>query len=400
MIEYVLLILAGCMIGTITGLTPGLHVNTVCLIGLSLYPLLGLDALTFSVVMVATTITQHFLDFIPAIFIGVPEESTALSVLPTHKLVLKGRAMEAVKITAYGCFLGIFFSLMLLPLAMYAVPTIYNSLRGFVVYIISTAALILILREKGAGKIFAALAFILSGILGLVTLDMKLLSSSEVLFPVFSGLFGISNLLYSLQTDSVFIPQEEHVQVKIDRKIIFGSFLGTIGGMIVGLLPAMSPSQIGILMSGLFQGSTQTFLTSLAAINTSDTIYSLLSLYTINNPRSGVAVMIGRIIEVNQSTLLLFVSVACIVPIIAMLIQLYLGSKATKILQKIDYKKLSIATIIFVTTLVYLMTGWVGLVVCLVSTAIGLVPILAGVSRTHTMGVLLIPTILYFLGFG
>jgi len=67
-------------------------------------------------------------------------------------------------------------------------------------------------------------------------------------------------------------------------------------------------------------------------------------------------------------------------------------------LQRINYKKLSMATIIFVTGLVYLMTGWVGLLVCIVAMVIGLVPILAGVSRTHTMGVLLVPTILYYLG--
>ncbi|MCX6695488.1 MAG: tripartite tricarboxylate transporter permease [Candidatus Altiarchaeota archaeon] len=398
MIEYVLLILAGCVIGTITGLTPGLHVNTVCLIGLSLYPLLGMDALGFSVMMVATTLTQNFIDFIPSIFIGVPEEDTALSVLPTHKLVLQGKAMEAVKTTAYGCLLGVLFSLILLAPAMYIVPFLYNSVRGFVVYIISAAALILILREKGAGKIIASLAFLASGALGLIALDMKALSSSEVLFPVFSGLFGLSNLLYSLKTESAFVPQEEYVHVKIDRKIILGSLLGTLGGIAVGLLPAMSPSQIGIIMSSLFQGTTQTFLASLAAINTSDTIYSILALYTIGNPRSGVAVMMERIIDINANTLILIVSVMCIVPVVAFMIHLYLGSKATKLIQRIDYRKLSITVMLFVLTLVWVMTGWVGFIVCLVATAIGLIPILGGVSRTHAMGVLLIPTILYFLG--
>jgi len=226
MLDYILLIIAGCIIGTITGLTPGLHVNTVCLIGLSIYPLLGLDAIKFSVMMFATTLTQHFIDFIPAIFIGVPEESTALSVLPTHKLVLQGKAMEAVKTTAYGCFLGVLFSLLLLAPAIYLIPIVYNSIRGVIVYIISAAAIVLMIREKGKGKIYAAFAFILSGALGRITLDMTALSSSEVLFPVFSGLFGISNLLYSLKTQSAFVPQEEHVHVKLDRKIIFGGFLG------------------------------------------------------------------------------------------------------------------------------------------------------------------------------
>ena len=87
MIYVLTLTLVGCLLGTITGLTPGLHVNTVCLIGLSLYPLLGLSVVDFGVIMISMAVTQTFIDFIPAIFIGVPEEGTALSVLPAHRLL-------------------------------------------------------------------------------------------------------------------------------------------------------------------------------------------------------------------------------------------------------------------------------------------------------------------------
>ena len=88
MLDILFLTLGGCCLGLVTGLTPGLHVNTVCLIGLSLYHKLGLNEIQFGVAMVAMAVTHTFLDFIPAIFIGVPEECTALSVLPTHKLLL------------------------------------------------------------------------------------------------------------------------------------------------------------------------------------------------------------------------------------------------------------------------------------------------------------------------
>jgi len=99
MLEYVLLALTGCLLGVVTGLTPGLHVNTVCLLGLGFYASAGLDPIEFSVAMIAMAITHTFLDFIPAIFLGVPEESTALSVLPAHRLVLAGKGLEAVKYT-------------------------------------------------------------------------------------------------------------------------------------------------------------------------------------------------------------------------------------------------------------------------------------------------------------
>ena len=45
----------------------------------------------------------------------------------------------------------------------------------------------------------------------------------------------------------------------------------------------------------------------------------------------------------------------------------------------------------------YVMTGVTGLFLAVVATAIGLIPILSGISRTHLMGLLIMPTILYTL---
>ncbi|MBU0762952.1 MAG: tripartite tricarboxylate transporter permease, partial [Candidatus Altiarchaeota archaeon] len=114
MFRYVLFCLIGCLFGVVTGLTPGLHVNTVCVMGLSMYSRIGVDELEFALAMVCMSVTHTFLDYIPAIFIGVPEESTALSVLPTHRLVLEGKAFDAVKITATGSLLGLVYSIVLM----------------------------------------------------------------------------------------------------------------------------------------------------------------------------------------------------------------------------------------------------------------------------------------------
>ena len=59
---------------------------------------------------------------------------------------------------------------------------------------------------------------------------------------------------------------------------------------------------------------------------------------------------------------------------------------------------MSILSLLLVLVLVYLVTGWFGVLLTLLSACVGLLPILSGVSRTHCMGVLLVPTILYFLG--
>jgi putative membrane protein len=54
--------------------------------------------------------------------------------------------------------------------------------------------------------------------------------------------------------------------------------------------------------------------------------------------------------------------------------------------------------IAFLVLLVGLFTGISGLLIMIVAAAIGLVPNLTGIRRSHAMGCLLLPTILFFAG--
>jgi len=401
MLEYVILAAFGCLLGVATGLTPGLHVNTVSMLGLSVYAFLGLNPLEFAVVAVAMSVTHSFLDFIPGIFLGIPEEDTALSILPAHRLVLEGRALEAVKLTGYGCLLGLVFAVLLLPLVVWLVPLVYQPLRKYVVYVISAAAFALMFRESGiAGKIWALSIFLLSGALGLLTLNMKTVSATYLLFPVFSGMFGLSGILYSLKDRERAIPQKEYARVRVDGEVVGGGFAGALGGAVIGVLPAMSPSQIGIIMSSIFRGSQRRFLVSVAAINTSDAVYSLVSLYTIRNARSGVSVMISRVLEMSYTDLLLLTGIFLLSAFAATYLHIAIGRKAMTYYRLVDYRLVSTVVMAFIIAMVYALVGWFGLLVAVVSTSIGLLPILSGVSRTHLMGVLMVPTILYFVGGG
>jgi putative membrane protein len=80
--------LKGLLMGTFTGMTPGIHVNTLAELGMaSSFPALF-----------AMGLTHTFLDAIPAAFLGVPDDGSALSLLPAHRLTLKGRGREVVEI--------------------------------------------------------------------------------------------------------------------------------------------------------------------------------------------------------------------------------------------------------------------------------------------------------------
>ena len=128
LLELMLAILAGIIVGTFTGILPGIHINLVALLLFILSPLLlqYTSPIVLCVFIVALAITHTFLDFVPGIFLGAPEETTALSVLPGHRMLLKGRGYEAVKLTTLGGYIGLILILVLAPLFILLLPSWYS----------------------------------------------------------------------------------------------------------------------------------------------------------------------------------------------------------------------------------------------------------------------------------
>ena len=112
------LILVFCVFGVITGiatgLLPGLHVNNIALILLSLSGAIiaGFSFLfemgisesfilvLICVFIISTSISHTFHDVIPSTFLGAPDEDMALSVLPAHSLLLEGKVRTPEEIMA------------------------------------------------------------------------------------------------------------------------------------------------------------------------------------------------------------------------------------------------------------------------------------------------------------
>jgi putative membrane protein len=74
------------------------------------------------------SITHTFIDFIPSIFLGAPDEDTGLSTLPGHEFLLKGQGYYAVKLTVIGSAIAIISLTFLIPFFILVVPKIYPSL--------------------------------------------------------------------------------------------------------------------------------------------------------------------------------------------------------------------------------------------------------------------------------
>lgn len=158
----VLFALGGAMLGCITGLIPGLHVNNLALIMLALAPafyfILGdtvdTDAtagMLICVLVLATAIAHTFVNLIPGTFLGAPDEN-ALAVLPAHAMLLDGNGYQAVHLSAIGSLGAIAFGFAAVVPFRYLICepiNLYDILNVYLIYILISISVLLLYTERG-----------------------------------------------------------------------------------------------------------------------------------------------------------------------------------------------------------------------------------------------------------
>ena len=127
---------------------------------------------------------------------------------------------------------------------------------------------------------------------------------------------------------------------------------------------------------------------------------SIITLYTIQKARNGAIVGIEELLgTVGMREVLLFTAAILITAAIAAMITLKTGKMFCKIVTKINYKLLTGIIIAVIILLTIILSGWLGLLVLITTTAIGIIPGIVKVTRTQAMGCLLVPTLGYYLNF-
>jgi putative membrane protein len=396
--EVLFFISIGIAFGVLTGLVPGLHPNTVFTLMLSTIIILhDLEPIFIVAFIVSVAISNTFTDFIPSIIFGAPDPSTALSVLPGHKMLLAGRGQEALFLTVIGGLGVSLLTLLTLPLLLYIIPLIYSVINPHIHLILIIIVLWMFYTEKGFARIPSVVVFSLSGLLGVVVLTS--LPSDLTLFPALTGLFGLSALVSSIWMKARIPPQEEVRSLRGDhRKPVIA---GWLSGMFSGLLPGIGAVQAGIIVAQIFRSKTREFLTALGGINTANMFFTLVVFYTLGKTRSGAVAAISHVIDsLSINNMLVMVAAGILTAFVASAITLKIGRFSLQRVRNVEYKKMSLAIITMLLLLVVIISGPLGLLVSVTGMFTGLFCILSGSRRTHLMGFLLLPTILFFSGTG
>jgi len=115
--QIILAIILGISFGIITGLIPGIHINLISLIvlTLSVYLLSYVPPIIIAIFIISMAITHTFLDSIPGIYLGAPDEAMALAALPGHRMLLKGYGHHAILLTITGSILSLIICILAAP---------------------------------------------------------------------------------------------------------------------------------------------------------------------------------------------------------------------------------------------------------------------------------------------
>ena len=406
LIEIILALLLGCTIGTFTGLTPGIHINLIAILLLSLSStLLNITTpLTFVIFITAMAITHTFIDYIPSIFLGAPDEDSFLSILPGHKLLLKGRGYYAIIFTLYGSIVSLFLILFLTPFFIYFLPTIYPYVTRIMPLILILVSAYLILTEPNK-KLWALIIFLLAGFLGIASLNLNI---KEPLLPLLTGLFGASNLIISIQQNTKIPPQKISPikNIRLSKKSIARASLASlIASPFTAFLPGLGASQAALIGKQITDIKDQReFLFLLGAINTLVMALSFITLYSIGRTRTGAAVAISKLLPTITPQIILIILITIIITgILAAFITIQLAKLTAKNIHKIKYSKLSIIILIVLLLITFFFSDFtikgkiLSLLIFTTSTSLGIFTILIRTKRMHLMGCLLIPTIFFYL---
>jgi len=395
LLEIIIALLLGVLIGGFTGLIPGIHINLVgaALVSISSSVFYFINPLYLIVFIAALAITHTFIDFIPSIFLGCPDTDTELSILPGHEMLKQGQGYDAIMKTAYGGLYGVIIIFILsLPFSFF-ISFIYDFIKKAIPFILIGICILMILSEKK--KFSALLVILLTGTLGYLVLNLEL---KESLFPILSGLFGSSMLIMSINQNTKIPPQKKFFE-KLKPKKVLKPLLGAlIGAPLCGFLPGLGGGQAAVIGNQVSKLDKKDFLILLGIVNVLVMSLSFISIYSISKTRTGAAVAIQELIGIMNINVLILIMVVCLITgIICFFLTKYLSLKFLYLIEKINYILLSKIVLIFLSIMVLFLSGILGFFVFAISTATGIYCIKLNVKRTQMMGCLLIPTIILYL---
>lgn len=374
-----LLIILALVLGLFTGLIPGLHPNTLTSVLLSL----NLDSPDLPFAIIAMFAAHSIISYIPSIFLGIPDSTVVLSVLPGHRMAMKGEGLKALTVMVVSAIFAVLICIVLFPLSQQLYPIVFPAIQPYLFHILLLASAALVLKSRN--PFGAALIFILAGVIGKQAFSLGL---PDPFLPLFTGMFAMAAIFTYTNAG---LPAQKLPQ-KIDFSLLRYAALGVFLGWIADLLPGISsPAQVAAFASILIPFTGAAYLASIASIGASEAVFAFSTASTIDKARIGAIAEASSITPI-QDALLPYLSIF-IIGVVFACILVYLFRSRIGEISKINFSLMNALLALYLIIIVFLIDSLSGLMLFFVATALGYLCIRMDVERTMLMGSIILPTL-------
>ncbi|MDS0294710.1 tripartite tricarboxylate transporter permease [Halogeometricum luteum] len=413
----------GVLLGTASGLIPGLHVNALALLLAAAAPTLPGPPAAAGAAVLAAGVVHTFLDVVPALVLGVPDAATAAGSLPGHRLVLAGRGREALRLSALGSGVAVAVAVPLsLPLSALVAAGRAELDAALPLLLAAVVCLLVAAEPTWPRRLAGTGCFGLAAALGFLALDAPTAgalapeAAASMLAPLFAGLFGAPVLVDALSGRGAIPPQVGRGVALSPRTTLRAALSGVGGGALVGYLPGVSAGVATVLALGGVGGESgagtaeedaggrrertdRAYVVATSGADTATAVFAATALTVLGDERSGVAVALSAVGGGGSpfgslSALAVVVLAAGVGTVLVPLV----GDRYLSLVGRLPHRPLSLAVLVLLWALAAAFAGWAGLCAFALAALVGLVPPRLGVRRVHLMGVLLAPVALGSLG--
>ncbi len=385
------------------GFLPGLHPNSIGAIMAEVFP--GAQWLPIALMLLLGAHVS--LEFFASIFMGVPEGETAVGALPGVRMMMEGRGREAAVVVAFSVVAATIIAIAATPLATAAMPALMHFVEPNTLWVLAVAVLLLVgsergkttgsgaLRERLAAIAKAFVVFALAATLGHLAFSMQI---KDALFPMFVGFFTIPGIMLSGHGKMKEVRQEEG-KVMVDAGLLAPILLGVLLGGLADLVPGIStPAQIAVFASLILPiDEAKKFLALVSSIAASHAAFAITAAATIGKARVGAVAIANQIEPITSANVLGLLFAFALAVGFGAFVLIAAAKYASERMKDLDFGLAGKILAAYLVLAVYFVSGWIGIIVLLTAAAIGSLPVLWGVRRTHVMGGIIGPSMMRLL---
>ncbi len=422
--------LLGVLIAAVFSLIPGLHIyNVIAFTMLIAFAAVDvferMDPMMTTCFIMGMVVGFSVLFTVSSQFFQPCDDTFRSMMLPHERFLFEGRGYEAVMTAGLGSLMALLFIAAVFPFITPLIGVLRELIRPHIYWIIGLVCTFILMSEwpkdhgvgptgwtrfaDGWGQLSMGLfVFIAAGILGMFVFFNTIIpvqSAFQSLMPVFIGLFALSSQIMTLVSRAYIPPQYACQSIEmLPHDVARGALTGVVSGLFSSLTPGMTPGPA--LLIGAHATASSGEKQFMIGGGVARVLYYVGALVLFFMPdvymrRGGAAINISLFfVPETVEQYYLISGIIALSGAVSLLLLPRFARFCMAVTQRVDFRWIATGSIVLLTAIVWYVTGWRGLVLMLVATALGLVPNFWHTRRIPLLAVLMVPVCLNMAGVG